>query len=206
MVIMYGCDVCVYSYKCIYVYILYNTIYCTPSATGPLCSRPSLPNYDLEDPKLFYDVGTVVTLHCAKGYKLAGYDMAKCQENGTWFPRLPNCTLVEVTPDPVKDNGTWFPRLPNCTLVEVTPDPVKDNTTLLPSAEAAGWLHGTYVSATLLHWSVNQRYTVVTDMLTTALGGMGLHGVCSPGQTVTTPVMSNVACFSLQNLALVWDS
>ena len=155
----------------------------TPSATGPLCSCPSLPNYDLEDPKLCYDVGTVVTLHCAKGNRLTGCNMLKCQENGTWFPRLPNCTLVEVTPDPVKDN-----------------------TTLLPSAEAAGWLHGTYVSATLLHWSVNQRYTVVTDMLTTALGDMGLHGVCSPGQTVTTPVMSNVACFSLQNLALVWDS
>ena len=85
----------------------------------------------------------MVTLRCAKGYELAGYDMAKCQENGTWFPRLPNCTLMEVTPDPVKDN-----------------------TTLLPSAGAAGWPQGMYVSATLLHWSVNQRYTVVTDVLT----------------------------------------
>ena len=30
--------------------------------------------------------------------------------------------------------------------------------------------------------------------VTTALGGMGLHGVCSPGQAQTVPVMNNVAC------------
>ena len=30
--------------------------------------------------------------------------------------------------------------------------------------------------------------------VTTALGGMGLHGVCLPGQAQTVPVMNNVAC------------
>ena len=126
---MYGCDVCVYSYKCIYVYILYNTIYCTPSATGPLCSRPSLPNYDLEDPKLFYDVGTVVTLRCAKGYKLAGSAVVMCQENGTWFPRLSNCEPVEPTTDPFFNTAS--------------PDPLKNDTAQVPSAGPTGRLQGT---------------------------------------------------------------
>ena len=67
---------------------------------GALCSRPSLPNYDLEDPKPFYDVGTVVTLRCAGGNRLTGCDMVKCQENGTWFPPLPNCEPVEGNPAP----------------------------------------------------------------------------------------------------------
>ena len=80
------------------------------SVAGPLCSPPSLPNYDLADPKLSYTAGTVVTLRCAKGYQLAGSDIVKCQENGTWFPRLPSCKHLGDTPGPVSD----------------TPSPVRD--------------------------------------------------------------------------------
>lgn len=76
------------------------------SLAGPLCRPPSLPNYDLADPKLFYTAGTVVTLRCAKGYQLAGSGIVKCEESGTWFPHLPNCEpqLVPGTPDPT-DRG-----------------------------------------------------------------------------------------------------
>lgn len=66
--------------------------------TGPLCSRPSLPNYDLTALKnLSYPMGTVVTLSCIKGYQLAGSDVVKCEEDGTWFPGLSNCNAVQNT-------------------------------------------------------------------------------------------------------------
>ena len=76
-------------------------------------------------------MGTVVTLRCARGYKLAGSAMVVCQENGTWFPRLSNCEHVEPTTDPF--------------FTTASPDPLKNNTTQVPSAGPTGGLQGTYV-------------------------------------------------------------
>ena len=71
--------------------------------TGPLCSRPSLPNYDLTDLKnLSYPMGTVVTLRCVKGYQLAGGEVVKCEEDGTWFPRLSSCIPEQSTAAPTQ--------------------------------------------------------------------------------------------------------
>ena len=88
----------------------------TSSVAVPLCKPPTLPNYDLADPKFSYTAGTVVTLRCAKGYQLAGSDMVKCEENGTWFPHLPHCV-----PEPV--SGTPAPT-----------DRGQGNTPLIPGA------------------------------------------------------------------------
>ena len=103
-------------------------VVCASSATAPLCSLPSLPKYELTDPRPFYTVGTVVALSCAKGYKLTGCDRVKCQENGTWFPRLPDCEVVNATTDPLKGN----------------------NATLLPRAEPVGGLQGKCYSGHIL--------------------------------------------------------
>ena len=70
----------------------------------------------------------MVTLHCAKGYKLAGSAVVMCQENGTWFPRLSNCEPVEPTTDPSFNTAS--------------PDPLKNNTTQVPSAGPTGRLQG----------------------------------------------------------------
>ena len=123
------------TYRAIILYCVYVCMYvcmyvvCASSATAPLCSPPSLPKYELADSRPFYTAGTVVALSCAKGYQLAGSDIVKCQVNGTWFPRLPDCEVVRATTDPLKGN----------------------NATLLPRAGPVGRLQGKYYSGCILY-------------------------------------------------------
>nr|XP_060627497.1 C4b-binding protein alpha chain-like [Anolis sagrei ordinatus] len=80
-----------------------------PSCESGKCKNPEVRHgIRLTGLDSFHAYGQTVTYECKIGYYMVGSYISRCEENGTWYPKIPTCEKIspEVCGAPFIVNGT----------------------------------------------------------------------------------------------------